>query len=60
MTRTQYNAMQHIAENAEHLRGEYLNIRPQTMAVLKRNEWIEPFGQGYIWTPKGCDAVAGI
>ena len=57
MTRTQYYAMQHIAENAEHVAEEFLNIRPATMRVLKRNGWIARFGKGFVWTSAGIAAI---
>ena len=57
MTRTQYYAMQHIADNAEHVAEEFLNIRPATMKVLKRNRWITPLGKGFVWTAAGIAAI---
>jgi hypothetical protein len=57
MTRTQYYAMQHIAENAEHVDEEFLNIRPATMRVLKRKNWIERLGKGFVWTDAGIAAI---
>lgn len=59
MTRTQYYAMQHISDNAEHVAEEFLNIHPATMRVLKRNGWIERLGRGYVWSAKGIEALDG-
>ncbi len=60
MTRTQYNAMMEVSNNAEHVAPEFLNIRPQTERALLRQKWIERLGKGYVWTERGANAVAAI
>jgi hypothetical protein len=57
MTKAQYYAMQEISANAEHTAVEFLRIRPQTLAALLRNGWVQPLGRGLVWTRKGADAM---
>lgn len=60
MTRTQYDAIQEIAENGERFRACDLNIRPQTFAAIAKRGWVEIVNSHAFVTYKGWQAVAAL